>query len=63
MQAVYTIKNVINNKIYIGSAVNIKKRWHEHRNLLNNNNNNKHHSPILQNAWNKYGKKILNLKL
>jgi group I intron endonuclease len=39
-------------RIYIGSAVNIHRRWNEHKcNLLKN----KHHSPKLQNHYNKYG--------
>jgi len=51
---IYCIQNKINNKRYIGSSVNIEKRWKNHRkNLLER----KHHSPALQNAWNKYGEK------
>lgn len=50
---VYMIKNKINNKMYIGSSVNYKRRWSQHKWYLNNGNHaNKH----LQNAWNKYGK-------
>lgn len=49
---IYCIKNIINNKIYIGSAVNIKSRWAVHRWNLKH----KHHpSAHLQSAWNKYG--------
>ena len=51
--AVYKITCTVNSKVYIGSSVNVYKRWHNHRYELNNN---KHHSPYLQNAWNKYGK-------
>jgi len=50
---IYKIENKINNKVYIGSSIDIKKRWHEHKRLLNKN---KHHSRHLQNAYNKYGK-------
>jgi group I intron endonuclease len=39
-------------RIYIGSAVNVLRRWSDHRRLLSKN---KHHSPILQNHYNKYG--------
>lgn len=53
MIGIYKIVNTINNKIYIGSAKNIKKRWSAHKSDLNKN---KHHSRYLQNAWNKYGK-------
>ena len=49
---IYKILNIINNKIYIGSAVNIDRRWSEHKSLLTNN---KHHSKYLQNSFNKYG--------
>lgn len=49
---VYKIENLINHKKYVGSSVNIYKRWKEHIQKLRNN---KHHSIYLQNAWNKYG--------
>ena len=49
---IYKITNIVNNKIYIGSSVNYRKRWHDHVYQLNKNiHSNKH----LQNAWNKYG--------
>lgn len=52
MTGVYKILNVINDKFYIGSSVNVEGRWKAHINELNNGiHNNKH----LQNAWNKYG--------
>jgi len=44
--------NTLNNKIYIGSAVNILKRFTQHRHLLNNN---KHFNIHLQSSWNNYG--------
>jgi len=46
---IYLIKNIINKKVYIGSAVNIDKRWKEHKKLLKQG---KHHSKHLQYAWN-----------
>ena len=49
---IYQIKNLINGKRYIGSAVDIKRRWRDHRKQLTAR---KHHSRKLQNAWNKYG--------
>lgn len=52
MKAIYEIRNNKNGKIYIGSAKNLRKRWKEHRSLLNNG---KHHSSHLQRAWNKDG--------
>jgi group I intron endonuclease len=49
---IYKILNKINNKVYIGSAVDIKKRWRDHKWGLNHN---KHHNLHLQSSWNKYG--------
>jgi group I intron endonuclease len=52
MCCVYIIKNILNNKVYVGSAFNIKKRLIQHYNLLKNN---KHSNIKLQRGWNKYG--------
>jgi group I intron endonuclease len=49
---IYTIYNKINGKQYVGSSINIRKRWNEHRSKLRRH---KHHSRILQYAWDKYG--------
>jgi len=49
---IYAIRNVVNGKVYVGSAVSIHSRWSNHRARLSKNN---HHSKKLQNAWNKYG--------
>lgn len=49
---IYGIKNVESNKWYIGQAVDIHKRWSDHKHLLNNG---KHYNRHLQNAWNKWG--------
>lgn len=50
---IYKIINIINNKFYVGSAFNLKKRKFDHfRNLSLNKHVNKH----LQRAYNKYGK-------
>jgi group I intron endonuclease len=49
---IYKIINVVNNKFYVGSAVNFSRRKTRHfSELRNNKHNNKH----LQAAWNKYG--------
>ena len=47
-------KITCNNKVYIGSSVNIEKRIKQHKNFLNKSIHINHH---LQNAWNKYGMK------
>ena len=49
---VYMIKNIINNKVYIGSTIKLKKRIIVHFNLLKNK---KHTSIKLQRSWNKHG--------
>lgn len=49
---IYKIINAVNNKFYVGSAVDLKRRKSRHfSELRNNKHNNKH----LQAAWNKYG--------
>lgn len=50
---IYIIKNISNDKAYIGQSSNISKRIHQHKYYLNNG---VHSNPYLQNAWNKYGK-------
>lgn len=52
MCGIYLIRNKINGKTYVGSSVNINKRWNEHKHHLRKN---KHHSSYLQRSWNKYG--------
>lgn len=49
---IYKIINKIDGKYYVGSSIEIKRRWRNHRNCLRSN---KHHNNYLQNAWNKYG--------
>lgn len=49
---VYAIINQERGYIYVGSSIQLTKRWIRHQTLLRNN---KHHSRHLQNAWNKYG--------
>jgi group I intron endonuclease len=50
--AIYQIKNLVNNKIYIGSTKNFLIRKQEHWHRLKSK---KHENFYLQNAWNKYG--------
>ncbi|MDD1444129.1 GIY-YIG nuclease family protein [Dolichospermum sp. ST_sed3] len=49
---VYTITNLINAKIYVGSAFNFKRRFLSHFSTLKSN---KHKNNRLQNSFNKYG--------
>ena len=51
---IYRIRNLINNKFYIGSAVNLNKRKNQHFHYLRNNT---HHNKPLQNSFNKYSEK------
>lgn len=49
---IYAITHIASGKQYIGSAVNIRRRWNQHRRDLNKGS---HHSSHLQRAWDKYG--------
>jgi len=49
---VYEIVNTINKKRYVGSSVNIKRRWQTHKSKLRKGI---HENEHLQRAWNKYG--------
>lgn len=52
MRGIYKITCISNNKIYIGSSVDIKSRWNRHKSYLRRN---KHDNPHLQHSWNLYG--------
>ena len=54
MFSVYKITNLINNKCYIGSSVNVEKRWQQHKNCSQNPNSTQYNYP-LYNAFRKYG--------
>ncbi len=49
---VYCIVNTVSWKYYIGSSVNIERRWTEHRRGLRRGD---HVNPHLQHAWDMYG--------
>jgi len=50
---VYQIKNLVNGKIYIGSAKKMSARKAGHICLLSKQ---EHHNPLLQEEWNIYGR-------
>lgn len=45
---------------YVGSAVNIRRRWHQHRTALRTF---RHKNRKLQNAWNKYGESQIQFRV
>ena len=49
---IYTIRNLVNNKIYVGQSKNIEKRFKSHLLGLRKD---KSGCVVLQSAWNKYG--------
>lgn len=58
---IYIIKNLITNKVYIGSTTrDFIKRWSIHRVFLRNGN---HHSIRLQNSWNKHGEQNFSFEI
>lgn len=52
LSGIYQIRNIINNKVYIGKSKSLKIRLNIHLSSLKNN---KHHSFHLQKSVNKYG--------
>lgn len=54
------IRNIINNKIYIGQSHDIYSRWTHHKCDLNNN---QHHNRHLQSAWNYYGSEFFEFSI
>ena len=55
MIGIYTIRNVSNGKVYVGSSKKMSKRWAEHRRALDKGI---HHSLKLQRAWSRYGSEV-----
>lgn len=47
---IYCIVNKVNYKKYVGSSINVKNKFRQHKHTLNNN---KHCNKHLQLAWNK----------
>ena len=57
---IYIIRNLQNKKVYIGSAIDIEKRWYCHLRRLNKEC---HENEHLQRAWNKYGPEVFGWKI
>lgn len=57
---IYLITNTVNQKKYIGSSVNINRRWKQHRWALCMN---RHRNAHLQAAWNKYGEQSFKFEI
>lgn len=49
---VYTITCIPTGRKYVGSSVNVQRRWYCHKNALKKG---KHKNVLLQRAWDKYG--------
>jgi len=60
LSGVYLIQNIITNKVYVGSSINIEKRLKVHLKALQKRN---HLNPYLQRAWNKYGEDNFQFKV
>ena len=54
MQGVYRIRNILDDKRYVGSTNDFEKGWIYRLKALKKE---EHHNPHLQNAWNKCGEK------
>lgn len=52
IHGIYFIKNIVTNKYYVGSSLNIQKRFYQYLFLLKRG---RCHSPKLQNSFNKHG--------
>lgn len=52
LSGVYIITNTVNGNRYIGSSIDIHRRWWQHRSQLCKGT---HGNQILQRAWDKYG--------
>lgn len=49
---IYKIRNLVNDKFYVGSTMDTRERFRNHRNKLRRG---KHPNAYLQASWNKYG--------
>lgn len=59
-QGVYMIRCTPNGRVYVGSSIDTKARFREHRRALRLG---RHHSRLLQRAWSKYGEAAFEFSL
>src|SRR5258708_22007982 len=57
---IYRITCTVTGKIYIGSAMNLRNRWNDHRQHFHGKN---HPNKKLQNAWYKYGEQAFTFEV
>lgn len=57
---IYQIVNLVNGKVYVGSASNIRMRWNLHKSQLRRG---KHHSIKLQRSWSKHGEECFQFEV
>ena len=57
---IYQIRNIVNGKIYIGSAVDSRIRFEKHRRHLRKGD---HHCAHLQASWNKHGEDFFKFEI
>lgn len=57
---VYVIEHIATGRRYVGSAVDLVKRWKEHRRQLMQG---RHHSRFLQRAWDKCGPEAFSFRV
>ena len=60
ISGIYIIRNIENNKCYIGQSLVVKDRIRRHKYELRHN---KHSNQYLQAAWNKYGEKAFQFSI
>ena len=60
LSGVYIITNTVNGHRYIGSSIDIHRRWWQHRSQLCKGT---HGNKILQRAWDKHGEKAFEFSI
>lgn len=60
VMGIYQISNLMSNKAYIGSSINIRFRLNVHKSLLKKGIHQNYH---LQNSWKKYGEKCFKFSI